>query len=494
MERIPLAQPPPGSPKLLPTRSESRPVALKKSALVGVPPMRKKMIAPNQTSAQLSALITHLNDRRNTILQRWRDLTENAAENTIASSLTTLQFNDHIPGVLDAFADRLRAWPDGQSQLEQKHEKDQVIEHGVLRWQQGYPLCELTREWGHLQMSMVQELDSYGQTHPRLETEVMPVARREWGQLCWESISDSAAQYWRLHLTEAAGHDQELEQALITMNDLERARALAWREAAHDLKGSMSVVTIASSVLDGREVSEPLRQEICHLLQQSVTSLHELLNDLMCLARLDARLEDRKIASFDAGVMLTDFCETSLALAEARSLHLTMSGPTSLKVQGDRAKVRRILQNLLLNALKYTESGGVTVLWGAGKSQLTPEWMFSVQDTGPGLDLGPGAPLARHVSSATQIAQAVEEPHALNGSLGALNSSPSVPVPAWSRMLPPSALPGEGVGLSIVKRLCELLEANLELETSPGKGTTFRVVLPMQYEEIGSAGGPKDGL
>ena len=422
------------------------------------------MIGTKQTSAQLSALAAHLKERRNTILQRWRDLTENAKELTIASSLTRLQFNDHIPGVLDAFADRLRAWPDGQSKLEQENEKDQVIEHGLQRWQQGYQLRELTREWGHLQMAVVQELESYGQAHPTLQPEVMPAARQEWGQLCGDGISDSATQYLRLHQTEAAGHVQELEQALVTLNALDRARAVAWREAAHDLKGSMSVVTIASSVLDGRAVSESQRQEICHLLQQSVTSLHELLNDLMSLARLDAGLEDRKIAPFDAGVMLTDFCETSLALAEARSLQLKMSGPTSLKVQGDRAKVQRILQNLLLNALKYTESGGVNVLWGAGTSQHTPEWMFCVQDTGPGIDSGPEAPQARQIGDATPTALAA---------------------PSASTKISTMQGPGEGVGLSIVKRLCKLLEANLELETSPGKGTSFRVVMPMQYDEHG---------
>ena len=41
--------------------------------------------------------------------------------------------------------------------------------------------------------------------------------------------------------------------------------------------------------------------------------------------------------------------------------------------------------------------------------------------------------------------------------------------------------PGEGVGLSIVKRLCELLDASMELETKPGSGTTFRIIFPRQY-------------
>jgi signal transduction histidine kinase len=72
-----------------------------------------------------------------------------------------------------------------------------------------------------------------------------------------------------------------------------------------------------------------------------------------------------------------------------------MQGPQSLPVEGDRAKIQRISQNLLLNALKYTQRGGVTVIWGAEESHDTKNWMFCVQDTGPGLNAGPGAPLAR---------------------------------------------------------------------------------------------------
>lgn len=441
--------------------------------------MRNELKSTQQARAQLSALAAHMGERREAILRHWRKSTESEAELTIASSLTRLQFNDHIPGVLDSFALRLRAWPNAESPQAQQVEKSRVTEHGLQRWQQGYQLRELTREWGQLQMVVMEELEAHAQEHPLLEPAVMPAARRAWAQLCWDGISDSATQYWRLHQAEASGHVRELEQALTTLSDLDKARASTWREAAHDLKGGMSVVTVASSLLDGREVSESKRREFSNLLQRGVSSLHDMLNDLMILARLDAGLENRKVVAFDAGVLLNDFCETSRPLAETRGLYLKMSGPDSLQVHGDRAKVQRILQNLLLNALKYTQRGGVTVLWNAGKSDDTQEWMFCVQDTGPGLDAGPSAPLARQLHEATQSAHTVEDVHAKDHTAEDLAAAPTVP--AQSATLPASQKPGEGVGLSIVKRLCELLDASLELETSPGKGSTFRVVLPLHY-------------
>lgn len=430
---------------------------------------------------QLMTLASHLGKRRDAILQCWRTTTVNVPELTIASSLTRLQFNDHIPGVLDAFEHKLQVWPDEESPQAHHEEKAKVKEHGLQRWQQGYQLRELTREWGHLQMCLMRELEDYALVHPELEPLVMATARLTWAHMCWDGISDSTTQYWRLHQAEATGHVRELEQALNTLNELDRARAATWREAAHDLRGSMNVVTVATSVLDDKHVPEPMRLEFSNLLQKGVSSLNEMLSDLMSLARLDAGLEQRKNVPFDAGILMADFCTASLPLAQARGLFLKMEGPSSLLVEGDRIKIQRILQNLLLNALKYTQRGGVKVIWGPGEGRNTKHWMFCVQDTGPGLNTGPGAPLARQLYKATQTAHAVDEIHGQGMVVEESTNAPTVH--AQSETLPASQQPGEGVGLSIVKRLCELLDASLELETSPGEGTTFRVVLPHRYDD-----------
>jgi len=433
-----------------------------------------------KVQSQLHTLAAHLDGQRNTILRRWREATENVPELTIASSLTRLQFNDHIPGVLEAFAHKLRAWPNEESVRAQKEGQKQVKEHGLQRWQQGYHLRELTREWGHLQMGLMEELEDYARAHPGVEPVVMSTARKEWGRMCWDGISESTTQYWRLHQAETAGHVRELEEVLHTLNEIDQARAGAWREAAHDLQGSLSVVRNATSVLDRENMPESTRVEFSELLQRGVSSLQEMLNDLMSLARLDAGLDQRHVASFDAGVLLADICRATLPLAEQRGLSLKMKGPDSLVVEGDRAKIQRILQNLLLNALKYTEHGVVRVIWGAGTDRNSKGWMFCVQDTGPGLDVGPGAPLAHQIHKATQSAHAVNPVPLKDDVTSDAASAPTLP--AQSQTLPKSQLSGEGVGLSIVKRLCELLDASLELETRPGEGTTFRVILPCRYD------------
>jgi signal transduction histidine kinase len=421
---------------------------------------------------QLSALAAELLERRGAILASWRAAGETAGERSVASSLSNAQFNDHVPAILDCLAATMRSWPDEHAGTTGELQDGQVCDHGMQRWQQGYQLRELVREWGHLQICVGEELESYAAANPGLDPAVMPTARRAWTQLCANSITDSATEYWRLHQAESAGHVHDLEEALAALKTLEQSRAEAWRMAAHDLRGSVTVVKGATTLLHGGspKLGETDRVAVAEVLNQSVTSLHDMLTDLLSLARLDAGHEQLELTKFDAAALLRDFCRASESTATDRGLTLKTDGPETLPVEGDRTKILRIVQNLLLNAIKYTPRGGVTVTWGVAEGRATDRWTFSVQDTGPGIDGNDAAPLAQELHEATVIADGVTP-----------NRSAAVALPSASKALPQSMQPGEGVGLSIVKRLCELLDAGLELATGPEKGSTFRVVLPRSY-------------
>jgi signal transduction histidine kinase len=262
---------------------------------------------------------------------------------------------------------------------------------------------------------------------------------------------------------------------------VERSRAEAWRTAANDLRGSVTVVKGATDLLDGGSaLSEPRRIEVADMLSKSVSSLHAMLEDLLSLARLEAGQEQREITAFDAAALLRDFCTASQAAATDGGLFLKMDGPDSLPVEGDRTKVLRILQNLLLNALKYTQRGGVRVTWEADRGRDTDRWTFSVQDTGPGIDENDAAPLAQELRDATDIANEITEASTDRRR----DIAPAVTLRSASPALPQSQQEGEGIGLTIVKRLCELLDASLELATEPGRGSTLRVILPRGYPSV----------
>jgi signal transduction histidine kinase len=454
-----------------------RPIPQDESPATGI----QILATGSPASEQLSALAAELLSRRDAILEAWRNASDVSGERSIASSLSRAQFNDHIPAVLDCLAHTIEAWPGERDPKAMQLESERACEHGLQRWQQGYQLHELIREWGHLQLCVADELDRYAVSHPSLDPAVMPTARRAWAQLCADGVTGSAAQYSRLQQTESAGHVNQLESALAALQDLEHSRAEAWRTAAHDLRGSVTVVKGAATLLDagGSGMSEPVRVEVADMLSKSVSSLHEMLNDLLSLARLEAGHEQRELTTFDAAVLIRDFCAASEAAARDRGLFLKADGPPSLPVKGDKAKVLRILQNLLLNAVKYTRRGGVSVTWGVDQGRDTDRWTFSVQDTGPGIDEEVAAPIAQQMHEATEVSDESREASTDRRR----DIAAAVTLPSASESLPPGQQPGEGVGLSIVKRLCELLDAGLELATKPGQGTTFRVILPRSYAD-----------
>jgi len=437
------------------------------------------LIEPSTAAAaQLNALASTLVERRDAILDAWRKVGESTANGAMGSSLSRAQFNDHIPEVLDCLGHTIKELPDEYDPDSGLIESARVCEHGLQRWQQGYQFRELIHEWGNLQICVADELERYAAAHPELEPSVMPSARRAWIRLCADSVTASATEYWRLHQSESAGHVHDLEQALSALHDLELSRAEAWHRAAHDLRGSVTVVKGASSLLEkASSEQDPIRDEAAGILSTSITSLHEMLNDLLALARLEAGHEQRVLTSFDAAAVLRDFCATFQTAAKERGLFLKMEGASTLPVEGDKAKVLRIVQNLLLNALKYTERGGVCVTWGADRGRDTDRWTFSIQDTGPGIDENEAAPLAHELHDATQIADETAE----GSSDRRREMAPATTLRSASSAPPQGQQAGEGVGLTIVKRLCELLDATMELATEAGRGTTFRIILPRSY-------------
>jgi len=326
------------------------------------------MTESNAFHAELSALAAYLAGRREYILENWLHSVASDPHLSTPSGLSRAQFNDHIPQVLDAYDRRLRA-ADGADKL-QAHieEKQSAGEHALHRWQQGYDQGDTIREWGHLHYALLIELDNFSREHPQLPHEVMSIARRALVRLCGEGVAESAARYERLQRSEAASRVRELETALEQVQLLDRQRAETWREAAHDLRGTVGVITNASAILTREAEADPSRGFISDILQRSVTSLRGLLTDLMDLARLEAGQEQRRLQRFDAAAALREFCDGMRPLASARNLFLKAEGPAPLVVEGDRVKILRIAQNLVLNALKVTERRYQGDLGTAGQS------------------------------------------------------------------------------------------------------------------------------
>ena len=429
------------------------------------------MTSNDDLARGLSDFADYLRARRDSILEAWRRAAQRDPEVTTAVTLSRVQFYDHIPKLLDALDLRLRAARLRDSLEAQKEEIEGAEGHGLQRWQQGYDDREVMREWIALNASLADEMQAFAEARSDMAPSVISEAWRRVAELTINGMSESVAQYTLLTKAEAANRVNALRQALTELGDLEKQRAEAWRQAAHDLRGNVDLVQNVAAVMQKAGPNE----KFLRMLGRGVSSLQALLNDLTTQARLDAGQETRNIHRFDASVALGQLAARTQMTATERGLFLVTDGPDSLVVDGDEVKVCRIAQNLLLNALKYTARGGVKLAWEAASGDAA-RWSLSVQDTGPGLANDALEPLAAALETATRDGAVVERSSHVPG---VRHDTPPPTLPSVSETSQSSS--GEGVGLSIVKRLCELLDARLELHTAPGHGTTFRVTFPSRY-------------
>jgi signal transduction histidine kinase len=416
---------------------------------------------------QLRALGEHVVAESNTIMRAWREAVKNDPELKTARTLSRSRFDDHIPALLRAFSHQLAAWPGGGIIAAESEQERRGSEHGANRWQAGFALAEVAREWVHLHLVLLDFFEKDAADR-RLDGETMVIARRLLAMLCGEGVSRSVSEYTRLMQVEAAGRVRDLEAAVEELNSLQRERAHAWREAEHDLRNTIGLVSNASGILRRADAPDPVRVKSLQALQSGVSSLNSMLSDLLTLARLEAGLEKRVVASFDAGAVLGALHARMQSSAAARGLFLHTSGPDSFVVEGDEEKVERIAYSLLSNALSCTPQGGITMSWTASEDGDLRRWVLIVEDTGGQGHSNAAAPVIAELRQIEQLQNADE-------------ASGRAAAAQRSVVRPSGRGHGEGIGLSIVKHLCELLDATLEISGSAAGGSTLRVVFPCRY-------------
>jgi signal transduction histidine kinase len=415
----------------------------------------------------LPAIADYIGRRREAILLEWQRVVRRDPELTQGDSLPRSELIDHIPALLSAFEEALRqatrAVPAATGA------EVPAAAHGLQRWQQGYDLREVTRELGQLSKCVILELDRFAKAHPTVSLDVMVQAREAWMSLCSTSVEESVNQYFTLRQQEAEGQVKDLESALEQIQLLEQQRADQWQQAAHDLRGNLGVVANVAVGLTRHGGQGSSREDFVRILMRNITSLHQLLDDVTSLARLQAGREARQIEPLDVTAILQPLCEGIEPLARQRGLALRTEGPAGLAADGDAVKIRRIAQNLTLNAVKYTREGSVTVTWGESSPNDSQRWLLTVEDTGPGFRTDSGKPIATVLDAAVHAAPGGAE------SQGRVSEGQ----PVETRSLYGAA--GEGIGLSIVKRLCEMLDAKIEMRSAEGVGTRVRVWFPRHY-------------
>ncbi len=233
-----------------------------------------------------------------------------------------------------------------------------------------------------------------------------------------------------------------------------RVRLAALQEASHELKTPLSALALCHDLLaSGRlgPLNERQRQAVegGRRSLERLRSEHGRLLDLACLRGWQPAQPLRRV---DLAALLRESVAAALPLASARGVAVELEAPESLPLQGEPEGLRKVVGNLLSNALKYNRPGGRVSLRAFRDARGIH---LVVADTGLGL----GQEERAHLFEAFYRGRAAE----LSGAQG------------------------QGLGLFIVRRGIERHRGHIEVESSPGAGTTFTVTLPA------TPGGPPPG-
>ncbi|MFQ5550152.1 MAG: GAF domain-containing protein, partial [Gemmatimonadales bacterium] len=181
--------------------------------------------------------------------------------------------------------------------------------------------------------------------------------------------------------------------------------------------------------------------------------LLSLINDVLDLSKIEAGKMELYLESFDAAQLISDVVSTIKPLVEARSNKLEVRQDGLAEMYGDQQRLRQVLLNLLSNASKFTEHGTIT-LDARADGDLA---VMSVSDTGIGMT---SEQVARLFQAFTQAEAATSSKYG-----------------------------GTGLGLAISRRFCQMMGGDIDVQSEPGKGTTFTVRVPLKVSEGESTGG-----
>ena len=419
----------------------------------------------------LSALVSYLFAQRETILNNWRTVCQEDTTLAKGLSLSREEFNNLLPLILDILESRLLGKaPEAEPALTAQA-------HGLHRWQKSFSLIDTMREIAYLTQILYNELKRFQSLFPQTDAQLLLSVIQHISQIMQEAMEGSVVKYDELQRLEAVQRSAALQQAVEKMTALSQERISMLRSSAHDLQGGLGIINGAAYMLKLEGLSEDQRQQYLDMLSRNLAGVELMLTNLMDLSRLEAGEEKSRFESMDVAPFLHEMVQSGQALATERKLILRAEGPASLHVETDPIKLQRIVQNLLLNALKYTSNGFISISWAL---ENEARWIVSVQDSGPGLPhtlAGVfGDQLKPTVEATSVLSVDAAEPVSVLPT-----HVPTIPPPEQLSEISHQTNQGEGIGLQIVKRLCELLSASMEIESISGRGTLFRIRFPIRY-------------
>ena len=222
---------------------------------------------------------------------------------------------------------------------------------------------------------------------------------------------------------------------------------------SHELRTPLNSILALSQLMSGRTDGSICTQdaEYLRIIERNGRHLLGLINDILDLSKIESGRMDLSLTRFEPGHVVTRAMEIAEPLAHEKGLELKTDVQPGPDIHSDADKIHQILVNMLSNAVKFTDQGTVELSVRFRDSTVC----FAVRDTGIGID--PSA-----------IDHIFDEFRQVDGSTTRRHE-------------------GTGLGLAIARRLAHLLGGRIDVESLPGKGSTFTLALPREYAPVSSA-------
>jgi signal transduction histidine kinase/CheY-like chemotaxis protein/HAMP domain-containing protein len=247
---------------------------------------------------------------------------------------------------------------------------------------------------------------------------------------------------------ELTEQNRELEMQKIQLNEASQLKTNFLSNMSHELRTPLNSVIALSGVLSRRLANKIPSDEFSYLevIERNGKHLLSLINDILDISRIESGREEIEITRFSVGSLISDVVAMIKPQIQEKNIELIeKNNVKDIFVNTDFEKCRHILQNLVANAVKFTEKGSVVVEVFQNEDNLE----ISVADTGIGI-------------SENHIDHIFDEFRQADG--------------GTSRKFG-----GTGLGLAIAKKYTNLLGGDVTVKSKLGEGSTFRVLLPMNY-------------
>jgi PAS domain S-box-containing protein len=285
--------------------------------------------------------------------------------------------------------------------------------------------------------------------------------RRHDGVYCWvlgralpARAEDGSILKWYGTCTDIEEH-KRTEKMLFEAREAAEAASLAKSEflanMSHEIRTPMNAVIGMSHILARTEPLTPKQRDCVKTLQMSAGALLDLINDLLDIAKIESHSVQLEKVPFSMAQLLDDI--VSMMSIRAREKGLTLSADSTalenFNFIGDPARLRQVLLNLCSNAVKFTEKGSVRITAHCEPDDRPDmrKVRIDVTDTGIGI---------AQDKQETIFQKFMQADTSINRKYG-----------------------GTGLGLAITKTLTEIMDGDILLESEPGKGSTFSLVLSL---------------